>query len=236
MKRHIILLVVGLLVFALLLMGAKSLDGRITMPLLQGGPAESSSPVVDFSEDNGATSVSSAGLSAVQQAAAVDDLIAAIPSPVSLGDEAAIAAARAAYDALDNDAKALVGNLATLQAAETELAELKSADNSVAESTPVPDAEPTSQPDAESDPASSQPQADTPGELIEGLQAGDTVTFIGGNVYVSSDAAAASRNIPGSSTCTVTHVAPGAVHPYHLVSQDGGGVYGWVDAASMKEA
>lgn len=63
------------------------------------------------------------------------------------------------------------------------------------------------------------------------VKVGDMVTFIGGSVYASSDAATASTT-KGVSTCTVTSIYKGK-HPYHCVSQDGKGVYGWVDAASI---
>ena len=61
---------------------------------------------------------------------------------------------------------------------------------------------------------------------------GDIVAFLGGNVYASSTAPAAAGK-RGSSSCRVTHVAEKMKHPYHLVSVDGGGVYGWVDASSV---
>lgn len=77
---------------------------------------------------------------------------------------------------------------------------------------------------------------------VTSLKAGDTVIFKGGNVYVSSDAkkAAAKRN---KSTCKITipnsksspiRTESWAIHPYHLVSTDGGKVYGWVDKANIE--
>ena len=61
-----------------------------------------------------------------------------------------------------------------------------------------------------------------------------TVFFKGGYVYVSSDAEkpAAKR---GSSTCKLTKISKlsGATHIYHLISKDGGNVYGWVDASNV---
>ena len=64
-------------------------------------------------------------------------------------------------------------------------------------------------------------------------QPGDTVTFKGGNVYVSANAAEPARVIAAESKCQVTYHVEDTLHPYHLISQDGGGVYGWVDAASV---
>lgn len=64
---------------------------------------------------------------------------------------------------------------------------------------------------------------------------GATVVFKGGPVYVSSDAkkAAATR---GRSTCKCTIISTQAwsIHPYHLISSDGGKVYGWVDKANVE--
>lgn len=74
------------------------------------------------------------------------------------------------------------------------------------------------------------------------IEKGSIVVFKGGNVYVSSDAkkAAAKR---GRSTCKVEipnsksspiRTESWAIHPYHLVSTDGGKVYGWVDKANIE--
>ena len=67
------------------------------------------------------------------------------------------------------------------------------------------------------------------------LTVGAKVVFTGGSVYVSSDAtkAAATRS---RSTCEVTKISTESwsVHPYHLVSTDGGKVYGWVDRAYIE--
>ena len=68
------------------------------------------------------------------------------------------------------------------------------------------------------------------------LSVGDTVTFTGGGIFVSSMAAQAKLSKDTTSTCRITATNPNAPHPYHLVSQDGKGVYGWVNADSVKEA
>ena len=75
-------------------------------------------------------------------------------------------------------------------------------------------------------PAPSKP---SPGGKIE---KGDIVHFAGGKVYASSTATAATST-RSASKCKVTATAPGAKHPYHCVSEDGKGVYGWVDAAAV---
>lgn len=67
------------------------------------------------------------------------------------------------------------------------------------------------------------------------IEVGSIVVFKGGSVYVSSDAKkkAATRN---RSTCKVTKISKKSwsVHQYHLISTDGGKVYGWVDKANIE--
>ena len=63
---------------------------------------------------------------------------------------------------------------------------------------------------------------------------GDIVTFTGGGVYKSSTAEYASVQRNVTSTCKVTAVNTKGTHPYHCISQDGKGVYGWVNAADVK--
>lgn len=67
------------------------------------------------------------------------------------------------------------------------------------------------------------------------IEVGDKVVFTGGPVYVSSDAkqAAATRS---RSTCKVTKISTASysVHKYHLISTDGGKVYGWVDKENIE--
>lgn len=66
------------------------------------------------------------------------------------------------------------------------------------------------------------------------ISEGDTVLFHGGYVYVSSDAKKHSSN-RGESECELTIISKlhNATHIYHLISKDGGGVYGWVDASKV---
>jgi len=67
------------------------------------------------------------------------------------------------------------------------------------------------------------------------LEIGVSVTFIGGGVFVSSTAKSVSRTMETTSKCRVTAANPRSAHPYHLISRDGKGVYGWVNAESIKE-
>lgn len=66
---------------------------------------------------------------------------------------------------------------------------------------------------------------------------GSIVVFLGGAVYVSSDAKkpAARRS---RSTCDVTIISTRSwsVHQYHLISRDGKRVYGWVDRDRIEGA
>ena len=64
------------------------------------------------------------------------------------------------------------------------------------------------------------------------IKTGDVVIFTGGNVYVSSTASQPAAN-RGKSTCKVTIINTNK-HPYHLISNDGGKVYGWVDKANVQ--
>ena len=63
----------------------------------------------------------------------------------------------------------------------------------------------------------------------------DIVTFTGGAVYISSTAAKAAKTVNKTSTCKVTAINLKGTHPYHCISQDGKGVYGWVDKASVRK-
>lgn len=67
------------------------------------------------------------------------------------------------------------------------------------------------------------------------IKVGDKVIFKGGPVYVASDAAKASAT-RNRSTCKVTKISTKSwsVHQYHLISTDGGKVYGWVDKKNIE--
>ena len=65
------------------------------------------------------------------------------------------------------------------------------------------------------------------------IKVGDVVEFTGSKHYVSATATSASSCKPGKAT--ITAVAAGKAHPYHLKAISGGGstVYGWVNAADI---
>ena len=74
----------------------------------------------------------------------------------------------------------------------------------------------------------------TPSNGSNSVEKGDSVTFIGGGVYKSSTAENATYTKDVVSRCRVTAINPKGKRPYHLISQDGKGVYGWVDKADVK--
>jgi len=64
---------------------------------------------------------------------------------------------------------------------------------------------------------------------------GDIVMFTGGAVYASSTTDTPS-SVRDASRCKVTKLNNGARNPLHLVSEDGGGIFGWVAAGSVELA
>ncbi len=242
MKKHLIWLLVGLLALVLGTYGLQYLDGKITMPL--------------FANNNVQVETNAKALE-------VDNLISKISTPVTLDSEQAIKDARAQYDSLSASDKLKVTKIADLEAAEAKLAQLKG--TSTVTSTSVDDligkisnpvtldseaaiVEARSAYDSLSD---TEKAKVTKLSILEDAEAalaklkagtstttsyaeGEIVTFLGGNVYVSSFASEPASEI-GKSQCQVTIVASDAAHPYHLISTDGAGVYGWVDAERIQK-
>lgn len=64
------------------------------------------------------------------------------------------------------------------------------------------------------------------------VKVGNIVQFKGGPVYISSMAAEPTVT-RGASKCKCT-IANSNAHPYHLISQDGARVYGWVNASDVE--
>lgn len=73
----------------------------------------------------------------------------------------------------------------------------------------------------------------TSGSTETGLKVGDVVDFKGTQHYTSAAAKDAKTCKPGKAT--ITAIAAGKAHPYHLKAVSGGGstVYGWVNAADI---
>ena len=66
------------------------------------------------------------------------------------------------------------------------------------------------------------------------LKVGDVINFTGSKHYSNAAATSGSNCKPGKAT--ITAIAKGKAHPYHIVAVKNGGsnVYGWVDAADVK--
>ena len=81
--------------------------------------------------------------------------------------------------------------------------------------------------------AGSSTGGQTSGSTETGLKVGDVVNFNGTQHYTSAAAKDAKTCKPGKAT--VTAIAAGKAHPYHLKAISGGGstVYGWVNAADI---
>jgi hypothetical protein len=78
-----------------------------------------------------------------------------------------------------------------------------------------------------------QPAPSTPSTGLR-FKVGDVVQFTGGGIFTSSNATTPAHN-RNASTCRVTQVFNGR-NPYHLISNDRGGVHGWVADASIAGA
>ena len=61
-----------------------------------------------------------------------------------------------------------------------------------------------------------------------GFTVGDIVDFVGGEIYTTATAPAAATMRPAS-RCILTAISSAGKHQYHLISEDGIGVHGWVD-------
>lgn len=67
------------------------------------------------------------------------------------------------------------------------------------------------------------------------IKVGSTVIFKGGSVYNASDSKKATATRSRSTCkCTIISTKSWSVHQYHLISTDGGRVYGWVDKADIE--
>lgn len=62
---------------------------------------------------------------------------------------------------------------------------------------------------------------------------GSLVDFKGGNVYATSVSISRATS-KTASRCKITQIARLSAHPYHCISEDGKGVYGWVNATDVE--
>ena len=86
-------------------------------------------------------------------------------------------------------------------------------------------------------PATPAPPPPTAPTTPTGFKLGDVVQFTGGAVYTSSIAHTPAHS-RGKSRCKVTQINSNR-NPLHLISEDGGGVHGWVglvDVAKIGQA
>ncbi len=119
----------------------------------------------------------------------VMDKISAIGEPVTLDSEGAITAARGAYDGLNDEAKALVTNLSTLETAEATLANLKN--QPLIPTTPALDPAAQAQADAAAQAAAAQAQADAAAAAAAAQAQADAAA-----AQAQADAAAAAAATP----------------------------------------
>ncbi len=69
-------------------------------------------------------------------------------------------------------------------------------------------------------------------DTSEMLPLGSVMKFLGGNQYQASEADVSYNASAGM--VRISNRAPGALHPYHVISTDDGNVYGWVDADRLE--
>lgn len=107
--------------------------------------------------------------------------------------------------------------------------------------TPAPDTPETitpESPEKETEKVTEQTTAQTPPQKSESGSnspvLGAVVLFIGGGVFCTPKSENKALQIDGESVCRITAVEKGTKHPYHAISKDEGGVYGWIDANSIK--
>ena len=65
-------------------------------------------------------------------------------------------------------------------------------------------------------------------------QEGDVVQFQGGLQYSQANGTAGEERPVG--LAKITKIAPGKLHPYHLVKTGSSGPYGWVDRNTFEKA
>ena len=83
-----------------------------------------------------------------------------------------------------------------------------------------------------------KPTPEKPAEPSKAPELGNIVAFLGGEVFISSDAKTSNAKA-AAGNAKITAVAKGNAHPYHLRAVDAkgvfsSGVYGWVNASAIK--
>ncbi len=230
-KRHIVILVCTIVLSVFFVIFLNKADESVSLPLIK--PKE----VIDIDQ---------------QQAMEVDGLISLINTPVSLTQKEQIIYIRECYEKLTDEAKAKVSLLDKLIDAENQVSELEDKEaakkvidliNGLTDDYDL--ASLTYVRNAYDSLTEQQKCLVTNLFLLENaeeeintivtrdnLNIGDIVIFDGGNIYRNSYSSYVA-NTKGESRCKITAVSRNSDHPYHLVSLDDGGVYGWVDISDM---
>lgn len=188
------------------------------------------------------------GLRDSAAARAVSKAFAALPATVTENDVAAIDAARASYEKLSDRQKGLVTGLELLSSAELAAQPVRvdimiaAIGRDVTEDTrPAIEAARAAY-DALTDSGKQNCTKYTALTELENKLAslghvfkeGDKVVFTGGNIFPYSNSEVPSRYADKVSECTISFMKEDGLHPYHLISDDEGGIYGWVDASSFR--
>ncbi len=230
-KRHIVILVCTIVLSVFFVIFLNKADESVSLPLIK--PKE----VIDIDQ---------------QQAMEVDGLISLINTPISLTQKEQIIYIRECYEKLSDEAKAKVTLLDKLIDAENQVSELEDKEaakkvidliNGLTDDYDL--ASLTYVRNAYDSLTEQQKCLVTNLFLLENaeeeintivtrdnLNIGDIVIFDGGNIYRNSYSSYVA-NTKGESRCKITAVSRNSDHPYHLVSLDDGGVYGWVDISDM---
>lgn len=230
-KRHIVILVCTIVLSVFFVIFLNKADESVSLPLIK--PKE----VIDIDQ---------------QQAMEVDGLISLINTPISLTQKEQIIYIRECYEKLTDEAKAKVTLLDKLIDAENQVSELEDKEaakkvidliNGLTDDFDL--ASLTYVRNAYDSLTEQQKCLVTNLFLLENaeeeintivtrdnLNIGDIVIFDGGNIYRNSYSSYVA-NTKGESRCKITAVSRNSDHPYHLVSLDDGGVYGWVDISDM---
>ncbi len=230
-KRHIVILVCTIVLSVFFVFFLNKADESVSLPLIK--PKE----VIDIDQ---------------QQAMEVDELISLINTPISLTQKEQIIYIRECYEKLSDEAKAKVSLLDKLIDAENQVSELEDKEaakkvidliNGLTDDYDL--ASLTYVRNAYDSLTEQQKCLVTNLFLLENaeeeintivtrdnLNIGDIVIFDGGNIYRNSYSSYVA-NTKGESRCKITAVSRNSDHPYHLVSLDDGGVYGWVDISDM---
>ncbi|HQB32098.1 MAG TPA: hypothetical protein PLI19_02085 [Erysipelotrichaceae bacterium] len=235
MKKHILGLLLLLALLFLGIMGLNKVDETIKMPFIDNFKKEKIDENLILANE-------------------FDQFVNSISDPVTLEEENLIVEARERYEKLPLEAKEKVTTLEKLKEIENQLQALKdhqaalnvinlinALDNNHDENAINAARE------AYENLTEQQKELVTNLFILEenehqlrtlvtntNLNVGDIVIFKGGNVYYGSYYKQPANNRPRS-RCKVTYVARDAAHPYHVVSLDGQGVYGWVDVKDLEK-